>query len=199
MQIISDIEQCSDEWFALRSQRMTASNAQAIAANGKGLDTYIAKLMQEYYSTSEPVRFQSKSMERGIELEPSALFAYEAETGLQVGKVAFVIHNDNVGCSPDGLASDDGLVEIKCLEDKAYFQYLLTEKIDTGYEWQMQMQMLICERDWCDYVVFNPNYKKSLIIKRVLRNNANFDKLESGFAIGIKKIQEIKGKFDNVL
>lgn len=198
MQVVN-CEQGTDEWFALREQRMSASHAQAIAANGKGLDTYITQLMQEYYSTSEPVKYQSKSMERGIELEPSAGFAYEMETGNEVKKVGFVIRNDNVGCSPDLFVNNDGLAEIKCLEDKAYFNYLLTEKIDTGYEWQMQMQMLICKRKWCDYVVYNPNFKKSLIIKRMFIDALKTDKLELGFLSGIDKINEIKNKLNNIL
>lgn len=194
---VVNCEQNSPEWFELRAQRMSASHAQAIASNGKGLDTYITKLMQEYYSTAEPDNYQSKSMARGIELEPSARFAYEMETGLTVDQVGFVIHNEHVGCSPDGLT--EGCLEIKCLEDKAYFQYLLTEKIDTGYEWQMQMQMLICERKWCDYVVYNPNFKKSLLITRISIDSKKTDKLEQGFLTGIEKINEIKTKMKGVL
>ena len=196
---IVECEQKSDEWFELRSQRMTASNAQAISANGKGLDTYIAKLMQEHYSLAEPERYQNKAMERGNELEDSAVFAYESEQGLRVDKVGFVVYDDYAGCSPDGLVSLNGLVEIKCPQDKVFFQYLLDEKIDTAYLWQMQMQMLICDKDWCDYVLYNPNYKRSLIIQRVFKDEAKFAKLEAGLAAGRMKIQAIKEKMDGVL
>ena len=194
MQIVNNIAQGTKEWFELRNVRMTASHAQAIAVNGKGLVTYITQLMQEYYSSAEPVRFKTKSMDRGNNLEPSARFAYESENDVQVTEVGFVIHDDFVGCSPDGLVSDNGLIEIKCLEDKAYFQYLLSGKIDTGYEWQMQMQMLICEKEWCDYAVYNPNFKQSLIIKRVLFDNVKAEKLRQGFLTGIETMNEIKSK-----
>ncbi len=192
-------EQLSDEWFELRGQRMTASHAQAIAANSKGLDTYVTQLMQEFYSNGGPVRYQSKPMERGIELEPSARFAYEMETGLEVEQVGFVIHDEHSGCSPDGLVGTDGCVEIKCLEDKAYFQYLMDGKIDTKYEWQMQCQMLMCERKWCDFVLYNPNFKKSLIITRVCIDIVKSEKLEQGFLTGIEKINGIKNKMKGVL
>lgn len=195
---IINCEQGSPQWFELRKERMTASHAQAIAANGKGLDTYIMKLMQESYSSAEPDRYKSKSMERGNELEDSARFAYEIETGLEIEQVGFVVQSDYIGCSPDGLWSDEGCIEIKCLEDKAYFQYLLTNKIDTGYEWQMQMVMHVCKRNWCDYVVYNPNFKKSLIVQRVFIDNVKIEKLESGFLSGINKMEKIKKQVEQL-
>lgn len=196
---IVDCDQGSDEWFSIREKRMTGSHAQAIAANGKGLQTYIAGLMQEYYSSAEPVRYQSKSMERGVLLEDSAIFAYESETGNTVNKIGFVINNDCSGVSPDGFVNDAGLVEIKCLEDKAYFQYLLTEKIDTGYQWQMQMQMMVCDRLWCDYVVYNPNFKKSLIVQRVFPDLSQQDKIKKGLVSGLAQIKKIEQKIKEKL
>ena len=197
MQIV-ECEQRSEEWFKLREKRMTASSAQAIAANGKGLDTYINKLMQEFYSNAEPNNYKSKAMERGNALEDSAIFAYESETGLNVDKIGFVVSSDYVGCSPDGFAGE-GMIEIKCLEDKAYFQYLLDGKIDTGYDWQMQMQMMICVREWCDYTVYNPNFKKSLVIKRVQADMKKMDKLTVGLIKGESRIKEIEKQFEGVL
>lgn len=195
---IVNCDQGSPEWDELRAKRMTASHAQAISANGKGIDTYINGLMQKYYSTADPDNYKSKSMERGNELEDSAVFAYEAKTGCEVKRIGFVIHDEFSGCSPDGF-TDDGLIEIKCLEDKAYFQYLIDEKIDTKYEWQMQMQMLICEKKWCDYVVYNPNFRKSLIIKRVPINQDKVDKILIGIESGTVKIKSIMDKFNGVL
>ena len=194
MNIVNCI-QGSTEWHNLRKERMTASHAQAIASNGKGLTTYITQLMQMLYSSAEPDNFKSKAMERGNELESSARFAYEAETNTQVDEIGFVIYDNHTGCSPDGVVND-GLVEIKCLEDKAYFNYLLSCKIDTGYEWQMQMQMLICEKLWCDYVVYNPNFKKSLIIKRVFLDAVKSEKLKQGFLTGIEIMNDIKNKLE---
>lgn len=194
---VINCEQGSPEWFELRKERMTASHAQAISSNGKGLETYIMGLMQESYSTSEPERFKSKAMERGNILEDSARFAYEVKTGLHIEQVGFVIDSDYIGCSPDGLWSNEGCIEIKCLEDRAYFEYLLTNKINTTYVWQMQMIMHICKIDWCDYVVYNPNFKKSLIIQRVFIDNKKIDKLKIGFLSGIKKIEDIKEIMSN--
>ena len=53
MKIHDKIEQGTDEWFAIRKGKMTASHGQEIGNNGKGLNTYIEKLMAEFYSSGE--------------------------------------------------------------------------------------------------------------------------------------------------
>lgn len=65
-------------------------------------------------------------------------------------------------------------------------------EIESKYIWQMQMQLLISERKWADYVSYNPNYKKSLIIFRIYPDEKKFEALKEGFVYGEKKIKEIK-------
>ena len=190
---IVDIEQQTPEWFKLREKKLTASNAATIAANGKGLETYTTKLMQEYYSNAEPERFSNEHTERGNELEASARFMYELEAG-EVTEVGFVIHSEYVGCSPDGLVGDDGMVEIKCPADKEYFRRLLGGKIKSEYIAQMQMQMMICERSWCDHVVYNPNYDQKIIVDRIKADPKMWEKLDAGFDSGIKQMKDIENQ-----
>jgi putative phage-type endonuclease len=189
--IIHDIKQRSDEWFAIKRGKMGASHAQAIASQGKGLETYLIELMSEYYSIAPKENYTNEHIERGNELEAQARAIYELETGNEVEEVGFIELDEYVGCSPDGLVGEDGLIEIKCPSDKVYFQYLLDRKIDTGYMWQMQMQMLICQRKWCDYVCYNPNFEKSIVIARVIPSIEEFAKLEKGFEIARARIDEI--------
>ena len=61
----------------------------------------------------------------------------------------------------------------------------------------MQMQMYVCERKWCDFVVYNPNYDNSLIIKRVDRNEETIEKLVKGLTAGRKMIIDIIEKMKN--
>ena len=186
--------QLSDEWFSIRQCKLTASHAQAIAANGKGLQTYVREMMAEYYSSAEKVYFQNEHTKRGNELEPLAAMAYEFKTGLKIQTIGFVEYNKYVGCSPDLLVGDEGLAEIKCPADKTYFNYMLDGKINTKYLWQMHMQMLVCKRMWCDYVVFNPHFKQDLIIQRVFWDKKKVLKLLKGFGSGIRMIRKIKQK-----
>ena len=183
--IIHNIEQGSPEWFAVRKLKLTASKADAIATAGKGLETLCSDLVAEAYSKAEPERYTNDAMERGNILEAEARGMYEALNDfVQVQEVGFVEYNKFVGCSPDGLVGDDGLVEIKCPQDKTYANYLITGDIDSKYSWQMQMQMLVTGRKWCDYVVYNPNYAKSCVIVRVEADKDKQEKLLKGFAKG---------------
>jgi len=196
---IVNVEQLSPEWWKLKEKRMTASHAQAIGANGKGLETYINKLMQEYYSNADPEHFSNHHTERGTELEDSAGFVYQMETGMEVSKIGFVIYNDYVGASPDLFVGDDGMAEIKCLADKGYFDLLMGAKPDTKYIWQANMQLLVCEKKWNDLVFYNQNFDEPLIIIRVEPDHAKFEKLEAGFESGIVMIQEIENKMNKIL
>lgn len=197
MQIVN-VEQLSSEWWKLKEKRMTASHAQAIGSNGKGLVTYINQLMREYYSSAEPEHFSNHHTDRGNALEDSAAFIYQMETGMETRKIGFVIFNEYVGASPDLFIDDDGMGEIKCLADKGYFDMLMGGKPDTKYIWQAQMQLLVCEKKWNDLIFYNPNFDEKLIIIRVDPDTVMFKKLEAGFASGIEMIREIETKMKKI-
>lgn len=194
MQIHNNIEQLSEEWWELRQKRMTASHAQAIAASGAGLKTYVEKIMQEYFSKGEPERFGNRHTDRGNELEDQAGMVYSFEKNINVKKVGFVTYNDFVGCSPDLFAGEDGLCEIKCLADKGHFNLILGGKPESKYVWQAQCQMLICEKKWNDLTFYNPNFEKYLIVFRILPDAKKFEKLRKGFSEGERMIKEIENK-----
>lgn len=195
MEVIN-CEQGTTEWFNARKGVMTASHSQAIGNCGKGLETYILELMAEYYSSGEKEQFSNKHTDRGNELEPLARSMYELETGNEVIQVGFCKLNEFVGASPDGLVGEDGLIEIKCVDDVAYFKHLLNgeSEIDTKYIWQGQMQLKVTDRKWNDLVFYNPNFEKSMCIYRLYPDAEKFAALEKGFEIGEQKIKEIKAK-----
>jgi len=197
---IHQVEQGTPEWHALRLQYpLTASEAQAIGNQGKGLESLVMDKMAQKYSSAVIEQYTNKDLERGIELEPQARSLYELETGNTVEVVGFVT-NPNVsnvaGCSPDGAVGVDGLIEIKCFDDTKHFEMTLEEdfKIESKYMWQMQMQMLICDRSWCDFVAYNPNYKKSILVKRIGVDLVMREKIKTGLAIGEKLINDIESK-----
>lgn len=191
-----NVEQCSEEWFELRKGKMSASHATAIGNCGKGLDTYIRTLMSEQYSSAERENYTNKDIDRGNELEPIARTVYELENDVEVEEVGFIEYDKYTGCSPDGLVRADGLVEIKCLNDLNHFNMILDKKVSSGHMWQMQMQMLCTGRKWVDYVVYNPNYKESLIVIRVTLDKIKQKKLIEGIKIGTKMIKEINKQYN---
>ena len=191
------MEQRSEEWYAIRKGKMTASKAHVVITNGTGLDTYISELMAEYYSSEPQEQISNKDIQRGIDLEPQARNMFMLETGLTVKQVGFITVNEYVGCSPDGLIGGDRLIEIKCPSDKVYLELLMSEKVDPKYYAQMQFQMLVTRRTSCFYVAYNPNFEKDLFIKEIERDEVMIGKIKEGIEAGITLIKEIKEKIEN--
>jgi len=198
MKIHNDLIQWTPEWLEVRKGKMTASHAQAIGNVWKGLDTYILELMAEYYSSAEKEQFSSWHTDRGNELEPLARDMYELTKWVQVEQVWFIEYDEFVWCSPDWLIWEDWWIEIKSVQDTNHFKLLLfwEKEIESKYIWQIQMNLLITGRKWWDYVSYNPNYKESLIIFRILPDKEKFDKLKEWFEYWKTKILDIKSKIN---
>ena len=195
---IHNFEQRTEDWYNIRKGKMTASNAETIIANGKGLETYIYNLMAEYYSSAEKENYINADMQRGIDLEPEAKIEFQFYTGLDIKEVGCVELNEYILASPDGLIGDDGLIEIKCPNDSIYFKLLLSNNIKPEYIAQMQMQMYVTDRQYCYFVSYNPNFEKSLYIKKINRDEEMIDKLKKGLERGTQLIKEIKENFRKV-
>lgn len=175
---------------------MTASNAQAIGNCGKWLDTYILELMAEYYSNWEKESYSNAHIERWNELEPLARDIYELTTGNIVNEVWFCEYNEFAWCSPDWLVWEDGGIEIKSQWDKKHFSMILNweKEIDSKYIWQIQMNLFITQRRWWDFVSYNPNYEKSLLIFRIFPDEEKMQAIKKWINIWAEKIEEIKLK-----
>lgn len=198
---VHKIQQQTPEWFAVRALKMTASHAQAIATNGKGLETYTDEVVSSYYSSAERELYSNADMDRGNELEPIARGVYELETGCEVEEVGFIEYDKYTGCSPDGLVGTDGGIEIKALSDIVYFRHLMNgpDEIDTKYIWQVQMNLLITGRAWWDFVAYNPNYQKSIFIHRIYPDKDAQEKLLKGLDVGKKQIISKCDKMKKIL
>lgn len=193
---IHKMEQRSDEWFAIRKGKMTASEAQAIATNGVGLQTYIFEILAEKYSNNR-VSFSNKDTERGVELEDSARMTYEIERS-DVETVGFIEMDEFTGCSPDGLVGEEGGFEAKCPNDVNFFKLLVNgeKEIPAKYVWQCQMSLLITGRKWWDLAFYNPNFEQNLLIFRITPDLAKQEKLIVGIAKGKALIQEFTQKYE---
>lgn len=198
MKIYKDINQGSPEWFEIRVGKVTASHAQAIGNNGKGLDTYLLGVVSEMFSSAQKEQYSNEHTERGNELEPLARSMYELQENVEVEEIGFAEYNDFVGCSPDGLVGDDGMIEIKCPDDKTYFNLLMNENIDSSYIWQCQMNLLILEKKWCDLIFYNPNFEKSMKIFRLKPDKEMFSRLKEGFAKAEKEIIRMISKYKEI-
>lgn len=194
MKVYKDIVQGSEEWKKKRSLKLTASNAQAIASNGKGLQSLVLSLLTEHYS-SNTEKYTNAEMERGHELEPIARSIYELETEQTVEQVGFIEIDEYVGMSPDGLVKNGG-VEIKCLNDENHMKAMLFGEVDKKYLWQCQMSMMLSERKWWDLVLYNHNFERNLLIFRQEPDKNMHEKLEKGIEEGKKLLIELIKKYE---
>jgi len=176
-------EQGTDEWFAARLGKVTASRAaDVMTKKGSAARANLsAQLVLERLTNTKGESFSSAAMQWGVDQEPFARAAYEAHSGVWVDTVGFVQHPtiERAGASPDGLVGHDGLLEIKCPNTATMIDTLLTGKVPSNYATQMQMQMACTGRAWCDYAVFDSRMpvKAQLFVKRVQRDQKFIDDL----------------------
>jgi putative phage-type endonuclease len=177
-------EQGTESWFANRLAKVTASRIADVLAKTKtgysaSRANYMTQLVLERITQTRAESYSNAAMQWGTDQEPFARAAYEAHTGQMVEEVGFMPHPEieASGASPDGLVGDCGMVEIKCPSSSTALEVWLTHSqggnpVDAKYYAQMQWQMRCADRQWCDYVVFDPRMpgKAQLFIYRVERN-----------------------------
>ena len=179
------IEQGSPEWFAMRAGKVTASKVSDVmsAITTAGYKNYLADLVVERLTGNKTESFTNAAMQWGVDQEPLARAEYEVKTGNFVDQIAFVDHPTivNFGCSPDGLVGDDGLIEIKCPNTATHIDYVMQDKVPTKYIPQIQCQLAVTGRKWCDFVSFDPRLPDGLqiLIVRLERDDEYIEKLEA--------------------
>lgn len=165
--IFHKVDQNTDEWLYLRSGKFTASAITDLLSGKKtkGYTDAIKRVAIERLS-NEPVEssfFGNGHTERGHELEPLAIGAYEDLTFTVVDGGGFFEFTDWVGASPDGLLNDNAGVygvEAKCPGYSQYLEYLLdNQKLVKEYMKQVQAQIYACGFEWVDIVAYYPGYK----------------------------------------
>jgi len=182
MSVLVEVEQRSDEWQKLRCGVATASCFDRIItpATGKPSASAVAyrrELLAEWL-TAQPVSVKESGwMQRGTEMEPEARAFYEFEADAEVTETGFVYLDERrlIGCSPDGLVSDDGLVEIKCPAPHTHVGYLIDAKLPTAYIPQVQGCLWVTGRQWCDFISYHPEVEP--LIVRVNRDESYIAKM----------------------
>ena len=178
-------DQGTDEWKQARVGVPSGSKFSDIMAKGGGATraTYLTSLALERITGVREEFKTTFAMDQGTEREPFARLAYEANTGHLVTEIGFCMHDTlQVGVSPDGLVGDVGMTEYKCPMPKTHLEYLRLEpgNCPSAYRWQVQGQLWVAEREWCDFVSYNPDFPENaqLIIRRVMRDEKAINELE---------------------
>ena len=207
MSRIIDVPQGTEEWRKARAGHATGSCFADILAkikSGEAADRrkYRIKLVTERM-TGVPIDggFKSAAMQWGTDTEALARTAYEAATGEPCIQTGFHLHPtiEWVGCSPDGLVGDDGLAQFKCPESHTHVAWLLDGVLPSEHRAQVQGELWVTGRAWCDFVSFDPRFPAShqLLIVRVQRDEEYISNLEREVKVFLREVDQLHSRLLN--
>lgn len=165
----AELVQGTKEWYAARCGKITASCFGKLAGSGRSgggftqtAITYMTQVLAERITGVPQDEIQSKYLDHGNKHEPTArqLYQWHLSASQVLNQVGFVDHPKLPFCggSPDCLIGDDGVLEIKCpYTVHTHLAHIENDGTsDRDYLWQMQGNLWITGRKWCDFVSFHP-------------------------------------------
>ena len=191
-----ELIQGSDEWFASRVGKITASRLGDIMRKTKwGESTYKAKVrlelaIERITGKSASSVVMNRAMLDGVEREPDARKLFEAVTGKEVAEVGSFDHPTivNTSASPDGLIrGENAVLEIKSPTHPTHAKNLMQDGMPKNYVYQVQWQIACCEADYAYFASYHPDFPKDLRLKWV--------RVEKDDSI-IKSLEEAVRQFD---
>lgn len=180
-----EFEQRGDEWYAMRIGLCTASVFKTIMASGKdeaesrSRATLMNRMAAEIIFERPMETFTNAAMQRGVDMEPAALEHYAFTNGIEVRRVGFVRRTVRsplgrdlvVGCSPDGIVGDDGLVQVKTMQPDLIVKLVDTGRFPSEHRAQCHGELWVTGRKWVDLKVFFEGFPISPIY-RIVRNES---------------------------
>ncbi|WP_330473795.1 lambda exonuclease family protein [Terrabacter sp. C0L_2] len=163
LNILTDLEQGSDEWLDARRGIVTASTVGKlltptgrVASNDFSRALTLELAAERIIGASEYV-FVNADMERGNEVEPLARDLYASHYDRPVTQVGFMTEDKwgfTIGFSPDGLVGDDGLIEVKGPRAKKHLRTIVEDQVPAEHMAQIQCGLLVSGRAWCDFITY---------------------------------------------
>lgn len=191
-------EQRTDDWYKARLGVPTASRFSDIISKTKSGASasrakYKSELVSEILTGVSRDNYTSSAMVWGTENEDTARLEYELLTGRSVDEIGLCLHDSfNAGASPDGLIGDDGTMEIKCPDTSTHINTLKTGNAPKTYYAQIQGQLWITGRKWCDFVSYDPRLPENaqIIVIRVERDDEYIDDLEEEVLEFVREVEQ---------
>ena len=200
------IIQGSPEWLQARCGSLGASAIQDALAKtktgwGASREAVKARLIIERLTGTPQDTYQNEAMRWGNEQEPHAADAYSFVRNVELETCGIYKHPFIQGthASPDRLVGIDGLIEVKCPLSSTHLDTLLKKKIPQKYLTQMQWQMACTNREWCDFVSYDPRFpaKHQLFIHRVERDDRLIAQLENDVAEFLDEVDAALKELEN--
>ena len=199
------MEQRSEEWFQARLGKVTASRVVDVLAKIKSGESasrrnYKIQLVSERLTGERQETYVNQAMQDGIDREQFARDRYVQQFG-EVEEVGFIQHPTlEAGASPDGLVGTDGIIEIKCPMGSTHTETLMTQEVPSKYVPQIQFQLLVTGRKWCDFVSYNPMFPENLqvFVRRVFANKEYQQELEDEVKQFLKEVDDVINKLKEI-
>lgn len=158
------MQQGTEEWHLARLGKPTGSNFAKVLGSKTVREGYLDDLICQRLTNNRGEEIRSAAINWGHEHEPLARELYCATKLCVVEEVGFIMHETiNAGCSVDGMVEPDGIIEIKCpYNSKNHLKTLETRKVPSQYVAQVQGNMLITGRKWCDFISYDPRFPEHL-------------------------------------
>lgn len=202
------MQQGSAEWKQARLGKCTSSRFDDVMKRGraggpsKTAETYMLEIIGEILTGKSADDIQAKQLVWGHTHEPNARAWYIFEKGLELRETGFEQHPkyDRVGGSPDALVGDEGILEIKCpWTTKTHLNTILTQCVPSEYEAQVQGNLWVTGRQWCDFVSYDPrmlNDNLASCVIRVERDEDYIDELEDQVC---RFLDQMQRKLDKII
>lgn len=187
-----DIDQNSPEWNEIRRGVVTSSEFSTVLAKGRGgkpsvtRRKYMLSIVADRLGAAPSDRYTNAQMERGHLLEADAVNEYTFLTDRETQLIGFVRRGD-AGASPDRLVGDNGLLEVKTKDRHRQLECLLAGEVPSEHRVQIQGQLWVCEREFCDFVSYWPGL--DLFVKRVERDEKEIKRIEEGVAAFMAEVR----------
>jgi hypothetical protein len=160
MPIIHDVAQYSEAHDRLKLGVPTSSHFhKVITPRGKPSKQwreYACVLIAERILQRKIELYRSPAMEWGLIVEAEAADWYEFDRDVTVQRGGFITDdNQTVGCSPDRLVGDEGLLEIKAPLPQTQVEYWISGEVNERFQPQLQGQLYVSQRSWVDIVCWH--------------------------------------------
>lgn len=176
----------------------TASEFDTVMAQGKSggpsktRKTYMYKLLGERITGQVVEGYTNTHMARGHAMEDEARQAYALMTDVEPTRVGF-IRSGNAGCSPDSLIGPNGMNEIKTRLPHLQLEVLFSNEVPSEHVAQIQGQLWVAEREWCDFVSYWPGIRP--FVKRVYRDEKYIASLAAGVQRFLEEMHAMETKY----
>jgi len=178
----------SQQWYEARCGIPTASVLDAVMSDGRKAGEFgkpfwslVDTKAWEMLGHTAYIGGTGYAAQRGTDLEPVAIAAYEERTGVTVNRPGFLLHPTlRFGGTPDGTIGNTHTLQVKCPETPGKVVALRCDGDVSEYAWQCQGEMLVTGAVFCHLCVFDDRLPEPdrLTVIRVDRDEGAIGRIE---------------------